>query len=74
MSALDNFLSRLCGGECDVVVIRSLFVFLSRLCGGEYESVACTEKVDFLSRLCGGELNSKRLELISLVSKPPVWR
>ena len=33
---IEKFLSRLCGGECDVAESYAEDYFLSRLCGGEY--------------------------------------
>ena len=53
---VQNFLSRLCGGEPKRAVLRLDFAFLSRLCGGERAHVDNRRPSRFLSRLCGGEL------------------
>ena len=36
MRLMVSFLSRLCGGEYDIVEVTDWFGFLSRLCGGEF--------------------------------------
>ena len=50
-----RFLSRLCGGEEDGLLIVIHRFFLSRLCGGECVAIYIVVGIFFLSRLCGGE-------------------
>ena len=56
-SKLQPFLSRLCGGEGDLSLLKWDDDFLSRLCGGEGVCLKYNKKYYFLSRLCGGEAN-----------------
>ena len=55
LALLDDFLSRLCGGEFAKKSVIGLFQFLSRLCGGECTVDRVNAGPSFLSRLCGGE-------------------
>ena len=58
-----DFLSRLCGGELIIAIIKIAIIFLSRLCGGEQVITDLEFAFTFLSRLCGGE----RMTLLAIV-------